>query len=431
LEPVTKNKKVLIISYYWPPSGGAGVQRWLKFSKFLPEFGWDPVVFTPENPDVPVEDVTLLEEVSSLVQVLKIPIFEPSRVVSLFGRKNSTTRMGASTTSGNKTSILKGIISWVRGNIFVPDARATWVRPAVKFVNKWISANHVDVIITTGPPHSMHLIGLEVKKKFPELKWISDFRDPWSDMDYLDDFKMGQRAKRKLLDMEKSVVAYSDKITITSPSIVTTLLDEGNKDKAILIQNGWDSLDFKDVKAPVNKSTVFKIGHFGSLYGSRNAPGLWRAVEKWNQLESPKIEINLVGSVGEEIKLELKNHQHVKFTPSLSHKQAVIEMVGCDALLLIQNATDAARKCTPGKVFEYIACEKPLLSICNSPSDLATQLGNWGLPFCDHEDEDEAYEMLENITKNNAPRKIDPSPYERKALTKKLVEELDILTKHP
>jgi len=430
LKPVTKNKKVLIITYYWPPSGGAGVQRWLKFSKYLPEFGWDPVVFTPENPDVPVVDVTLLEEVSSLVQVLKIPIFEPSRVVSLFGRKMSTTRMGASTTSGNKTSIIKGFISWVRGNIFVPDARVTWVKPAVKFVNKWISENHIDAIITTGPPHSMHLIGLEVKKKYPELKWISDFRDPWSDMDYLNDFKMGKRAKRKLIEMEKTVVAYSDKITITSPSIVTTLLDDGNKDKAILIQNGWDSLDFKDVKAPVNKSTVFKIGHFGSLYGSRNVPGLWRAVKKWNQLESRKIEIHLVGSVGEEIKLELNDHQHVKFTPSLSHKQAVMEMVGCDALLLVQNATDASRKCIPGKVFEYIACEKPLLSICNSPSDLATQLGNWGLPFCDHEDESAAYEMLKKITKSDAPKKVDPSPYERKALTKKLVDELNILTQH-
>jgi hypothetical protein len=183
------------------------------------------------------------------------------------------------------------------------------------------------------------------------------------------------------------------------------------------------------VKAPANKSTVFKIGHFGSLYGSRNVPGLWRALKKWNQLESLKIEIHLVGSVGDEIKLELKDDQHVKITPSLSHKQAVIEMVGCDALLLVQNATDASRKCTPGKVFEYIACEKPLLSICNSPSDLATQLGNWGLPFCDHEDEDAAYEMLKKITKSDAPLNVDPSPYERKALTKKLADELDILTK--
>jgi len=430
LKPITKNKKVLIITYYWPPSGGAGVQRWLKFSKYLPKFGWDPVVFTPENPDVPVEDITLLGEVSSSVQVLKTPIFEPSRVVSLFGRKMSTTRMGASNKSRNQTSIIKGFISWVRGNLFIPDARVTWVKPAVKYVNKWIRENHIDAIITTGPPHSMHLIGLGVKKTYPELKWISDFRDPWSDMDYLDDFKMGNRAKRKLIEMEKKVVEYSDKITITSPSIVKTLLGDGNKEKAVLIQNGWDSVDFEEVKAPANQSTVFKIGHFGSLYGSRNVPGLWRAVKKWNLIERLKIEVYLVGSVGEEIKLELKDHPHVKFIPSLSHKQSVIEMVGCDALLLVQNDTDASRKCTPGKVFEYIACERPILSICNSPSDLATQLKNWGLPFCDHEDEDAAYEMLKKITKNDAPLTVDPSPYERKALTKKLVDELELLTNH-
>ena len=421
---------MLIITYYWPPSGGAGVQRWLKFSKYLPEFGWDPVVFTPENPDVPVGDITLLGEISPRVQVLKMPIFEPSRVVSLFGRNMSTSRMGASNKSRNKTSIIKGFISWVRGNIFIPDARVTWVKPAVTYVNKWIRENHIDAIITTGPPHSMHLIGLGVKKTYPELKWMSDFRDPWSDMDYLDDFKMGNRAKRKLIEMEKKVVEYSDKITITSPSIVKTLLGDGSKDKATLIQNGWDRLDFQDVKSPSNNSKVFKIGHFGSLYGSRNVPGLWRALKKWNLIENLKIEIYLVGSVGEEIKMELKDHQHVKFISSLSHKQAVIEMIGCDALLLVQNATDASRKCTPGKVFEYIACERPLLSICNSPSDLATLLKNWGLPFCDHEDEDAAYEMLKKITENDAPLPIDPSPYERKALTKKLADELELLTNH-
>ena len=421
---------MLIITYYWPPSGGAGVQRWLKFSKYLPEFGWEPIILTPENPDVPVEDNTLLEEVSSVVQVLKIPIFEPSRVVTFLGGKFTTTRMGASNTARQKTSIIHGWISWVRGNFFIPDARVTWVKPAVKFINKWINDQHIDAIITTGPPHSMHLIGLEIKKTQPDIKWISDFRDPWSDMDYLDDFKMGKGAKKKLIEMEKTVVKYSDKIIINSPSVATTLIESSHKEKSTLIQNGWDSFDFKDVKTLKNTSVVFKIGHFGSLYGSRNVPGLWRAVKKWNQLESLKLEIHLVGSVGDEIKLELKNDTHVKFIPSLPHQQSVIEMCSCDALLLVQNATDAARKCTPGKVFEYIACGKPILSICNSPSDLASQLENWGLPFCDHDDEDAAYEMLKAVTNKDSQQKIDPSPYERRALTKKLVDELNRLTQH-
>ena len=429
LKPIQKNKKVLIITYYWPPSGGAGVQRWLKFSKYLHKFGWDPVVFTPGNPDVPVEDVSLTEEVHESVQVLKIPIFEPSRVISFLGGKSSTTRMGASTKSRNKTSFLNRFVRWVRGNVFIPDARITWVKPAVKFANTWLSENPIDAIITTGPPHSMHLIGLGIKKANPNLVWLSDFRDPWSDMDYLDDFHMGKRAKNKLIAMEKMVVQYSDKIIVTSPSVVNTLLDHSDKEKATLIPNGWDLKDFQNIPASVQDSTVFIIGHFGSLYGSRNAPGLWRAVKKWNQAERMKIEIHLVGSVGDEIKLEVNKEKYVKFTPSLGHKQAVIKMMNCDALLLVQNATDAARKCTPGKVFEYIACEKPLLSICNEPSDLASQLENWGLPFCGHEDEDAVYEILKLITKKEGQHKVDPTLYERKALTQKLATELNILTK--
>ncbi len=430
MDSIVKNKKVLIITYYWPPSGGAGVQRWLKFSKFLPELGWDPVIFTPENPDVPVEDHSLIEEVHPTIEVLKIPIFEPSRVIKFFGGKTSTNRIGASTSSNGKTSLIKGIINWVRGNIFIPDARAAWVRPSVKYLNKWLASHSVDAIITTGPPHSMHLIGLGVKNSHPSIKWISDFRDPWSDMDYLDEFKIGTRARKKLISMESEVVKHSDKIIITSPSVAKSLLKNDNLEKATFIPNGWDSLDFKNVKAASTNPQVFKIGHFGSLSGSRNMPGFFKAVNRWNSVENLKIELHLVGSVSDGIKQELNKKNHITFTPSLPHKQAVNEMLSCHALLLVQNATDAARKCIPGKVFEYIACEKPLLSICNSPSDLATQLDNWGLPFCDHDDQDTAYQMLKSVIqshKKDALTKVDPSLYERKTLTKKLVAEMNIL----
>ena len=430
MDSIVKNKKVLIITYYWPPSGGAGVQRWLKFSKFLPELGWDPVIFTPENPDVPVEDHSLIEEVHPTIEVLKIPIFEPSRVIKFFGGKTSTNRIGASTSSNGKTSLIKGIINWVRGNIFIPDARAAWVRPSVKYLNKWLASHSVDAIITTGPPHSMHLIGLGVKNSHPSIKWISDFRDPWSDMDYLDEFKIGTRARKKLISMESEVVKHSDKIIITSPSVAKSLLKNDNLEKATFIPNGWDSLDFKNVKAASTTPQVFKIGHFGSLSGSRNMPGFFKAVNRWNSVENLKIELHLVGSVSDGIKQELNKKNHITFTPSLPHKQAVNEMLSCHALLLVQNATDAARKCIPGKVFEYIACEKPLLSICNSPSDLATQLDNWGLPFCDHDDQDTAYQMLKSVIqshKKDALTKVDPSLYERKTLTKKLVAEMNIL----
>ena len=423
-----KNKKVLIITYYWPPSGGAGVQRWLKFSKYLNSFGWDPVIFTPENPDVPVVDPSLLKEIPDGVTVLKLPIFEPSRVVSLIGGGKSTGRTGAENKKGGNKSLISEFTRWVRGNIFIPDARSAWIRPSSRFLKKWLSKHHVDAIISTGPPHSMHLIALNVKKSFPDLIWLTDFRDPWSDMDYLDEFKMGARARKKLVEMERQVVKNCDHILINSPSVANSHLEILDKNKHTLIPNGWDSNDFENITVVSEKRTHFRIGHFGALYGSRNAPGLWKAVTRWNSEQEMKVEIVLVGSIGEDVRKAMKNTDFIKHLPGVNHREAILEMMKCDALLLVQNNTDPARKCTPGKVFEYIATQKPIVSICNSPSDLSQRLTEWGLPFCDHNDDAAAYEMLHTVIVDDGAKKIDPSPYERKALTKELSELLDKLT---
>ncbi|PCJ81777.1 MAG: glycosyl transferase family 1 [Bacteroidetes bacterium] len=426
------SRKVLIITYYWPPSGGAGVQRWLKFSKYLREFGWEPIIYTPENPDVPIFDESLVKDIPNDLVVLKLPIFEPSRVVSLLGGGSSTGRTGASKSPNEKSSFIEGFSRWVRGNIFVPDARVTWVRPSYKFLKNYLEENRVDVIISTGPPHSMHLIGLKVKQAFPKIKWVSDFRDPWSDMDYLDEFKMGKRAMRKLVAMEKEVIKFSDHVIINSPSVAKTLLGSNNDPKASLIPNGWDMNDFvssNDINPNEKTGTrgVFKLGHFGSLYGSRNAPGLWRAVKKWNLNENDKVEVVLVGTVGDEIKDSINNIDSIKLLGGMGHKEAVREMMNCDGLLLVQNDTDPARKCTPGKLYEYIACKKPIFSVCNNPSDLATRLDEWNLPYCDHDDEKAAYEMLRQITSKEGQKIIDASPFERRALTETLSHLLNKL----
>jgi len=400
----------------------------LKFSKYLNGFGWDPVIFTPENPDVPVVDPSLLKEIPDGVTVLKLPIFEPSRVVSAIGGGKSTGRTGAENKKGGNKSLINEFTRWVRGNIFIPDARAAWIRPSARFLKKWLAKHHVDAIISTGPPHSMHLIALNVKKSFPDLIWLTDFRDPWSDMDYLDEFKMGARARKKLVEMERQVVKNCDHILINSPSVANSHLEILDKNKHTLIPNGWDSNDFENITSVSEKRKHFRIGHFGALYGSRNAPGLWKAVTRWNSEQEMKIEIVLVGSIGEDVRKAMENTDFIKHLPGVNHKEAILEMMNCDALLLVQNNTDPARKCTPGKVFEYIATQKPIVSICNSPSDLSQRLTEWGLPFCDHNDDAAAYEMLHNVIVDDGAKKIDPSPYERKALTKELSELLDKLT---
>ena len=195
--------KVLIITYYWPPSGGGGVQRWLKFATNLDKLGSRPVVFTPSNPDVPILDASLELEVPTNIEVLKTPIFEPSRVLAKFSKKRFWKNWRFWYRQPIKPSLLGSLSLWVRGNMFIPDARVKWVKPSISYLTKWISENPVDAIITTGPPHSMHLIGLGLKKKFKDIQWVADFRDPWSDMDYLSEFKMSKRSMNKLVQMEE------------------------------------------------------------------------------------------------------------------------------------------------------------------------------------------------------------------------------------
>ena len=178
-------KKILIISYYWPPAGGPGVQRWLKFVKYLPEFNISPVLFVPKNANYPINDNSLKSEVSNDLEIIKLPIFELS---NFFPRLKSLNSIRSGNISKNKNqSILQKIIFFIRGNLFIPDMKIFWKRNSVNFLENYILENNIETIVTTGPPHSLHLIGLELKKKL-NIKWISDFRDPWVNLNYLIDF---------------------------------------------------------------------------------------------------------------------------------------------------------------------------------------------------------------------------------------------------
>jgi hypothetical protein len=167
-------KKVLIITYYWPPAGGPGVQRWLKFVKYLPDFGVEPVVYAPLNPHYPLQDASLEQEVPNGVEVIKQKILEPYSVSKLISRKQTTTISSGIIAEEEKQSLLQKMMLFIRGNLFIPDARVLWVKPSVKFLKDYLQKNNIDTIITTGPPHSLHLIGLELQKKLP-VKWIADF----------------------------------------------------------------------------------------------------------------------------------------------------------------------------------------------------------------------------------------------------------------
>ena len=197
--------KVLIITYYWPPSGGPGVQRWLKFVKYLREFDIEPVVYIPENPTYPIVDDSMQSEIPKDIVILKQPIFEPYAFAQVFSKKETKTISKGIIAENNKQSFLQKKLLYIRGNFFIPDARKFWVKPSVKFLKKYIKEEGINTIITTGPPHSVHLIGMGLKEQLG-VKWYADFRDPWTTIGYHDKLRLTQQSIQKHKVLEKCYI---------------------------------------------------------------------------------------------------------------------------------------------------------------------------------------------------------------------------------
>ncbi|WP_332911291.1 hypothetical protein [Algoriphagus boritolerans] len=232
-------KRVLIITYYWPPSGGSGVQRWLKFAKYLPESGWEPVIFTPENPDFDLQDKTLEIEIPSSLEVLKFPIWEPYQ---LFSRIKGKTKLHPGRLMEQKDrGFLEKLAIWMRANLLVPDPRVFWVKPSVKFLTDLLKSGQFQAVITTGPPHSMHLIGRDLKRK-TGITWIADFRDPWSQWEFLDTLPMTSFIRIKHQKMEQSVLKEANAVLTISPTFQQDLEKLAHR-KIKLLTNGYDPAD--------------------------------------------------------------------------------------------------------------------------------------------------------------------------------------------
>src|SRR5690606_9032310 len=231
-------KKVLIITYYWPPAGGPGVQRWLKFVKYLPEYGIEPIVYVPKNPTYPLIDEELQKEVSYNTTILKNNIIEPYGWASVFSKKNTKKISSGIIPDKKKQSALQKLMLWVRGNLFIPDARVLWVRPSVSYLSNYLQGSGIDTIITTGPPHSLHLIGMELQKRFG-VKWIADFRDPWTTIGYHKELRLSESSQKMHIKMERDVLTTADSIIVTSPT--TKAEFEQLTDKPVtVITNGYD-----------------------------------------------------------------------------------------------------------------------------------------------------------------------------------------------
>jgi len=362
-------KKVLIITYYWPPTGGGGVQRWLKFAKYLPSFGWQPIVVTPDNPERPSEDNSLLKDVAENLTVIKLPIFEPySLFKTLTGRKKNDKVNTGLLFDDNKQSFVEKMSLWIRGNILIPDPRVFWVKPTVKVLNKRIKELSPEVIVTTGTPHSMHLIGFKLAKK-SGVKWVADFRDPWSDLDIIEKFYPTQWALNKHKRLEKKILDNANHVLTVSETWANELQLKTNTPVSA-ITNGYDLDDFAEFNDLRKKSEKFIIGHFGIINSYRNPELLWEAINELcveNKLFKDNLLIKLIGTVDQEVVKSIHAYNNlssiVEIGAYLTHSALFQEYANTDVLLVLLNQSKNSAGHIPGKIFEYLATGKSILGI--------------------------------------------------------------------
>jgi len=424
-----QKKKVLIIAYYWPPSGGGGVQRWLKFTKYLPENGWKPIVVVPENPEYPVIDPSLETDVPKEAQVIKMPIWEPYGIFKkLTGRKKSEKVNTGLLFDEKKQSLTEKFSLWIRGNLLIPDPRVFWVRPTFKRLKKLIPEINPDFIITTGTPHSVHLIGKRLKKQFPEIPWLADLRDPWADLDMLDQFYASQWARNRQRNLEYSVLSRADIVTTVSPTWTKEL--QAKVDTPVhCITNGYDAEDFKDFDYKVTKND-FVISHVGIINSYRNPEPLWSAIEELCH-ELPgfkeKLKLQIIGITDAGLGKSLDKFPLLKARTSVTgyipHEKVIEKYQESSCLLLLLNNTKNSNGHIPGKFFEYIASGKPILAIAPESSDVAQIIKEnlFGLA-CDFKDKEQVKEAILNIfsekVKPNSGKTVEQ--YSRKSLTSQL-----------
>ena len=424
------SKKLLIITYYWPPAGGPGVQRWLKFVKYLPDFDVQPIVFVPENPTYPIVDSNLVSEVSDKAIILKTPIFEPYQLAS-FLSKNKTKKISSGIIPNQKKqSFLEKLMLWVRGNLFIPDARVFWVKPSVAYLEKYIRENEIDTIITSGPPHSLHLIGLELKQKM-NLKWLADFRDPWTTIGYHKSLRLSQYAAKKHKQLESQVLNSADTIIVTSKTTKAEFQALTTKPIEV-ITNGFDV-------EKVDKQTLdtkFSLAHIGSFLSERNPKILWESlVELCTEIPDFKshLEIKLIGAISQEVLETIEQFGLNSFLNNLgyvSHAEAVAHQRKSQVLLLIEINSEETKSILPGKLFEYMVSERPIVAIGPKDSDFAEIITNTNTGvFFEYSEKAKLKQTIHEYYNQFLEAKLQShavglQQYSRKNLTQQLVELL-------
>ena len=436
-------KRVLIISYYWPPTGGSGVQRWVKFAKYLPSEGWQPVIYTPENPEQLAVDESLAAEIPEAVEVVKTRIVEPYEMYKKLLRKSGHSKEAVEVNPVNaqNKSFLQKAAMWVRGNLFRPDPRCLWIRPSVRFLKKYLEEHPVDLIVSTGPPQSMHMIALKLARQ-TGLPWIADFRDPWTKIFYFKHLSMTRATEKWHHKMERKVLDEATTVVAVSP-LVQQEFQTMTQTPVELITNGFDECDFaaeKCTEAYGGPEKPFVITHTGLFAADGNPTVLWEVLaEKCKACDEFRklLSINLIGKTDEQIIKAIcdagleANLNNLGYQP---HAKAIEEQRRASLLILPLRKEPEYKAVLPGKLFEYLASWRPVLGIGQPDGAMSMILNNTktGLVL-DWDDKKSIARYIDLcwekhlkgcLTVENA----DISQFTRRNLTKRMAELFEKLT---
>ncbi len=424
-------KKVLIITYYWPPAGGPGVQRWLKFVKYFRDFGIEPTVYTIENPNYPIMDTDLKNDIPEGIEVLKQPIWEPNNLFKIFGKKQTES---AGFLNPNPSFFGK-LMLYIRANYFIPDARKYWIKPSVNYLKKYLSENNIDVVVSTGPPHSMHMIGLKLKQQLG-VKWIADFRDPWTEIDYFHQLPLTKRSIRKHELLENNVLKSADVVLVVGDTMKEKYHTFNNN--IITVTNGFDG-EIIDTKGALDSK--FTLTHVGLMNTDRNPQMLWDVladITKENIDFRNNFELKLIGKAAANVKRAIETYklsENVHILDYVSHNEVIEYQKKSQVLLLIVNNVPSAKGIITGKIFEYLMAHRPILAIAPTNGDLAkiVEETNSGT-VVDFDDRDRLKKIILDLYSEFKKGDIKVNSknieqFHRKELTKKVSEIIYQLTK--
>ena len=432
-------KRVLIITYYWPPSGGSGVQRWLKMSKYLPENGWQPVIYTAEDAEYPVEDASLAQDVAPETEVIRRPIVEPYRFYKRFLglKKGEKVKAGFINEGATKRGWKENLSLWIRGNFFIPDARRWWIKPSVKYLKNYLKEHPVDAIISTGPPHSMHLIAKALHKQL-NIPWVADFRDPWTDVFYFDSLKLTKCSIRKHKKLENQVITQADKVVAVSWHGADDMRKLGARNVEV-VTNGYDE-ECAQNESQIIDNKQFTVSYTGVLLPNESFV-IWDAFKELcdeNANFANALKINLIGHIDASVKnyiTEKGLNEKVSNIEYMQHSQVLDYQRKSDLLLLLIPRAKKAECILTGKLFEYLAAGRPILSVGPAEGDAAKVLYETCCgATADYDDKAKMKEMILDYFNKRIDNQLimgdreEVAKYSRRNLTKDYVRLLNDIT---